>query len=190
VNHAKVFLLEDCEPNIVDLQELFFKKSRYILCKLSPLMDISMALDKLHHVKHVIVISVDGDCKELLFVQDRYFEGIAKISAIRLFADQFQVHTFTTEEEKSALVPISEPLEYLYDPDVAITKSGAFKTVAKRFNFFKLHTHTHLYTSDTLNQEFPGRIFTIQQVYSISAFKKNTLKQANVATKNFPVKVD
>src|SRR5690606_2542486 len=120
-----------------------------------------------------------------------FFDGVTKISAIRLFADQLQLHMFTPEEEKSTLVPVSEPLRYLYDPDVAVTKSGAFKTIAKRFNFFKLHTHTHLYTSDTLNQEFPGRIFNIQQVYSIPAFKKNnTLRQANVATKNFPVKVD
>src|SRR5690606_36924553 len=107
VNHTKVFLIEDCEPNIVELQELFFKRSRFILCKLSPLMDISTALSKLHHVKYIFVVSVDGDCKELLFVQDRFFDGVTKISAIRLFADQLQLHTFTTEEEKSTLVPIS-----------------------------------------------------------------------------------
>ncbi len=191
VNHSKVFLLEDCEPNIVGLQDLFFKKSRYVLCKLSPLMDISTALGKLHHVKYVFVVSVDGDCKELLFVQDRYFEGVAKISAIRLFADQIQIHTFTNEEEKGTLIRVSEPLLYLYDPDVAITKSGAFKSIAKRFNFFKLHTHTHLYTSDMLDKEFPGRIFKIQKTQSIPAFKKNnTVTKANVATKNFPIKVE
>ena len=191
VNHAKVFLLEDCEPNIVELQDLFFSKSRYIICKLSPLLDISTALGKLRHVKYVFTVSVDGDCKELLFVQDKRFEGIPKISAIRLFADQIQVHTFTAEEEKSTLIRASEPLLYLYDPDVSVTKSGAFKTIAKRFNLFKLHTNTHLYTSETINTEFPGRIFKILNVQNIPTFKKNNrIDKANVATKNFPIKVD
>ncbi|NGF56103.1 hypothetical protein G5B00_06200 [Parapedobacter sp. SGR-10] len=191
VNHAKVFLLEDCEPNIVDLQDLFFKKSRYVICKLSPLMDISTALGKLRHVKYVFVISVDGDCKELLFVQDKLFDGTPKISAIRLFADQIQVHTFGIEEEKSTLIRTSDPLTYLYDPDVSVTKAGAFKTISKRFSLFKLHTNTHLYTAEILDEEFPGRIFKIQKVQSIPSFKKNnSLTKANVATKNFPIKVD
>ncbi|MCA5004931.1 THUMP-like domain-containing protein [Sphingobacterium bovistauri] len=191
VNHAKVFLLEDCEPNIVRLQDMFFQKSRYILCKLSPLMDINSALQKLKHVKFLYVISVDGDCKELLFLQDRTFEGELKITAIRLFSDQVQNISFTLDNEKSTLIKTSEPLKYLYDPDVAVTKAGAFKSVAKVFGLFKLHTHTHLYTSEKLVEDFPGRNFLIQNVYSLSEFKKlNTFTKANVATKNFPIKVD
>lgn len=191
VNHAKVFLLEDCEPNVVALQELFFRKSRYILCKLSPLMDINSALQKLKHVKLLYVISVDGDCKELLFLQERNYEGETKITAIRLFSDQLQNITFTPEGEKATLVKTSEPLKYLYDPDVAVTKAGAFKSVAKAFALFKLHTHTHLYTSALLEKDFPGRIFEIQQIFSLGEFKKlNSFAKANVATKNFPIKVD
>lgn len=191
VNHSKVFLLEDCEPNIVELQEVFLQKSRYVLYKLSPLLDISAALTKLQHIKYVLVISVDSDCKELLFVQDKYFDGPTQISAIRLFHDQIQAHSFTLEEEKCALVRTSAPLTYLYDPDVSVTKSGAFKSIAKRFNLFKLHIHTHLYTAETLNTEFPGRIFLIKEVQNIPTFKKqNTITKANVVTKNFPIKVD
>jgi len=43
INHAKVFLLEDCVPNIVELQDMFAQKARFTLVKLSPLMDISTA---------------------------------------------------------------------------------------------------------------------------------------------------
>lgn len=191
VNHAKVFLLEDCQPSIVELQDMFFRKSRYILCKLSPLMDINSALQKLKHVKLLYVISVDGDCKELLFLQDRNFEGNTKITAIRLFSDQLQSISFTVEGEKSTLVKTSQPLQYLYDPDVAVTKAGAFKSVAKEFNLFKLHSHTHLYTAHKLEKDFLGRIFEIQKVYTLSEFKKlNAFEKANVVSKNFPIKVD
>lgn len=191
VNHSKVFLLEDCEPNIVDLQEMFLRKSRYVLYKLSPLLDITSALSKLRNIKYVLVISVDGDCKELLFVQDRLFEGETKISAIRLFMDQIQLHTFTQDEEKSSLVRSSTPLTYLYDPDVSVTKAGAFKSIAKRFNLYKLHIHTHLYTSETLQEDFPGRRFQIKRVYTIPTFKReSTIQKANVISKNFPIKVE
>lgn len=191
VNHAKVFLLEDCEPNIIDIQSEFFQKSRYIICKLSPLLDISTALQKLKNVKIVYVISVDSDCKELLFIQDREFEGVPKISAIRLFVDKIQQITFTVGEEREALIQTSNPLHYVYDPDVAVTKAGAFKTVAKQFQLYKLHTHTHLYTSENIKEEFPGRVFEVINTYSVSDFKKqNTIYKANVATKNFPMKVE
>ncbi|MDR2285064.1 MAG: hypothetical protein LBE37_17760, partial [Sphingobacterium sp.] len=191
INHAKVFLLEDCEPNIIVAQDMFFRKSRYVICKLSPLLDISTALQKLKHVKLVYVISVDNDCKELLFIQDSTYTGEAKIVAIRLFTDQIQTLTFTLEEEKQALIRTSQPLTYLYDPDVSVTKAGAFKTVAKQFNLFKIHTHSHLYTSDSLELDFPGRAFLVKEVFELSAFKRRTsLDKANVATKNFPMKVD
>jgi hypothetical protein len=186
-----VFLLEDCEPNIIELQNIFLQKSRYVLYKLSPLLDISAAISKLQQIKYVLVISVDGDCKELLFVQDRDFEGMAKISAIRLFLDHIQLHTFTLEEEKSTLIRTAAPLTYLYDPDVSVTKAGAFKSIAKRFNLYKLHIHTHLYTSEALHDEFPGRVFQIKKVQSIPVFKKsNNINKANVISKNFPIKVD
>lgn len=191
VNNTRVFLLEDCEPNIVALQDMFLRKARYVISKISPLMDINLALLKLKHVKLLYVISLDGDCKELLFLQDRYHEGETRITAIRLFSDQLQKVTFTQEAEKTTLIKTSHPLQYLYDPDVAVTKAGAFKSVAKEFNLFKLHTHTHLYTSDSVVSDFPGRIFKIENLYSLSEFKKlSPFAKANVATKNFPMKVE
>lgn len=191
VNNNKVFLIEDCEPNIVELQDMFLQKARYTLIKLSPLVDINSALLQLKHVKLVYVISVDGDCKELLFLQDRLFDGITKISAIRLVADQLQELTFTQEEEKTALIRTSAPLQYLYDPDVAINKAGAFKMTAKAYNLAKLNTNSHLYTSEEIKNNFPGRIFQILKVFPFNEFKKsNTIQKANVAAKNFPMKVD
>lgn len=191
VNHAKVFLLEDCEPNIIVAQDMFFEKSKFIICKVSPLLDISTALQKLKHVKLIYIISVDADCKELLFIQEANYTGETKLSAIRLFQDQIQTLTFTLDEEKQAQVNTSEPLSYLYDPDVSITKAGAFKTVANKFNLFKIHPHSHLYTSRALQPEFPGRTFLIKEVFSLSAFKKRkNIEKANVTTKNFPMKVE
>src|SRR5690606_32423063 len=154
VNNTRVFLLEDCEPNIVALQDMFLRKARYVISKISPLMDINSALLKLKHVKLLYVISLDGDCKELLFLQDRTFEGETKITAIRLSADQLQNISFTPLEEKTTLVKTSAPLKYLYDPDVAVTKCFVFYSITNTFTLFNLLNQSHLYTSKKLESHF------------------------------------
>lgn len=191
VKNQKVFRLEDCEPNILVYQSLFFEHTDTVLTKLAPLLDISGALNVLPHVKDVYVISIENDCKELLFVQHKSFQGIPRIHAVRLATEEPQIFSFTYMAEREATPPWSEPTNFLYDPDVAITKAGAFKSVATTFHLQKLHQHSHLYTSDNLVAEFPGRIFQIQQVVPFSVFKKKVdVAKANIIAKNFPLKVE
>lgn len=191
VNHSKVFRLEDCEPNIVACQGLFFAKSSHIITKLSPLLDITNGLRSLHNVKMIYVISLDNDCKELLFMQERGFEGEPIIRAIRLFKDQLQDFTFTYEQEKAILTRYKTPQTYLYEPDVSIIKAGAFKSIGKYFGLGKLHQHTHLYTADVHIPEFPGRVFGVARTIPFSELKKNNpYSKANITTRNFPLKVE
>lgn len=191
VNQSKVFLLQDCEPNILALQDLFFLKSKYVITKLSPLLDIAHILTHLPYIKMIYVVSLDNDCKELVVIQEKYYDGEPLIRAIRLFRDQLQDLVFTYTEEKSLLVRYQLPEIFLYEPDVSIIKAGAFKTVGKRYGVNKLHQHTHLYTSEVLVSDFPGRIFEITGVYPLNALKKEPKwNKANITTRNFPLKVD
>ncbi|NGM64014.1 class I SAM-dependent methyltransferase [Sphingobacterium sp. SGR-19] len=191
VNNQKVFRLEDCEPNIVAYQSLFFEHSDKLITKLAPLLDISGTLNVLPHLKDVYVISIENDCKELLFVQEKSFQGTPSIHAVRLSTDEPQIFSFNYIQEKQAAPVLGEPTNFLYDPDVAITKAGAFKSIAITFGLQKLHQHSHLYTSENIVTEFPGRIFQIQQVVPFSVFKKNiAITKANIVAKNFPLKVE
>lgn len=191
VNQGKVFLLADCEPNIINHQNLFFQVSPTIISKLSPLLDISTAIHSLSHVRSVYIISLDNDCKELLFVQERGFQGEATIYAIRLYHNQLQKFEFTYESERNTTNSYTQPAEYLYDPDVSITKAGAFKSVGRKYHLGKIHQHSHLYSSQELNAEFPGRIFQIKKVLPYATFKKNNpWPKANITTKNFPERVE
>ena len=55
----------------------------------------------------------------------------------------------------------------------------------------KLQKHSHLYTSNTL-QEFPGRRFLITNVipYTKSSIRRTIgFKKANITTRNFPESV-
>lgn len=191
VQQQKVFRIEDCEPDIAAQQSLLLQRAPVVITKLAPLLDISLALQTLHNVKDVYIISVDNDCKELLFVQQRGYEGIPQIHAVRLHAAQQQVFTFDYPAEQSAQSLFAAPQRYLYDADVAINKAGAFKSVGNRFGLAKLHVHSHLYTADTLVADFPGRLFEVKQVYPLRDFKKNNpLAKANVLSKNFPLRVE
>lgn len=187
-NQQKIFLLSDCEPNVVVWLDLLLQKANKVLIKASPLLDISLAWKTLRHVSAVHIISVDNECKELLFVLNREFNGTPQLTAVALNGDQRQTFRFTPVEEKTATPVFGFPTHYLYEPDVALLKSGAFKCIGQRFGLHKLHAHTHLYTSEHLLPNFMGRVFNIDQVMSYTAFKK--IKQgiqANISTRNFPL---
>ena len=64
-------------------------------------------------------------------------------------------------------------------------KAGAFKTIGRKFGLQKLHVSTHFYTSTIFKEDFPGRIFRIDQV---EFDPKSLLKRkANVITRNYPL---
>ncbi|GHE34089.1 class I SAM-dependent methyltransferase [Sphingobacterium griseoflavum] len=191
VQQQKVFRLQDCEPNIVEHQTLFFSKARCILSKLAPLLDISLALQTLQYVKAVYVLSVQNDCKELLFLQEQGYEGDVQVHAVRILPQRRQIFSFNYAEEQAAESSLGPLGAYLYDPDVALTKAGAFKSLGNRFGLTKLHPHTHLYTSARLQADFPGRRFQVMAVHPLRSLKKGIcIRKANVITKNFPLRVE
>ena len=187
----KVFKLADCQPNIAALQEVLFSFSNFILTKASPLLDIQQALRELIYVTKVVVVSVENECKELLFLQKFGFEGEPIIDTVNLSNEGSVVERFlfTASEEKAATVVFSSPLDYLYEPNASILKSGAFKLVAEKFGLRKLQANTHLYTSPNLFTDFPGRVFKIEALNPTLQLLKELLPEgkANVATRNYPL---
>lgn len=192
LNQQKVFLLNDCDPNIVALQAELLEKVPNIIVKSAPLLDISAALAQLSHTKAIHVISVANECKELLFVLERGYTATPTIIAGAISASgAVDTFSFHPEEEQTAMAETSRPLAYLYEPDAALLKSGAYKLIAVRYGMRKLHQHTHLYTSDTYIPHFMGRSFKIDQVESYGDFKKRKGPiQGGVTTRNFPLKAD
>ena len=143
----KVVSIADCTPNIVELQELMFQKTRRIMVKLSPMLDISQALKELKHVKEVHVVAVENECKELLFIMEPEFDGEPVFTCVNLHSDQPSV-SFTQEEERTASLQLAEePRHYLYEPNTAIMKGGCYRLLTQRLDLLKLHRNSHLYTS-------------------------------------------
>lgn len=184
---GKVFFLADCLPNVPEHLELIFSKTKNVLIKTSPLLDFSIGIKELQFVKEIHVVAVNNEVKELLWVLDKNYSGEIIIKTINLKKSEDELFDFILSKEKEAVSDYGQPSKYLYEPNAAILKSGAFKTIGNQFQLKKLHEHTHLYTSDKLFN-FPGRSFKINQVipFQKKAIQKLGIPKANITTRNFP----
>ena len=183
----KVFLLKDCIPNVPKNIEFLFQYSNHILVKTSPMLDITKSMEELKFVKEIHVIAVENEVKELLFILKKNHLGNTNIKTYNHQKKEKQHFNF--EYGVSSSVKYSEPQKYLYEPNAAILKSGAFKQIAAQLKIDKLHKNAHLYTSKKLRNDFPGRTFRINQILNYD--KKKILNmlpnaKANISTRNFP----
>ncbi len=187
----KVFLLSDCIPNVKTFKGLFFKYSKNVMIKTSPLLDISATKNDLDQVKELHVVAVNNEVKELLWILECHYEGDLKIRTINITKSDNESFDFNYSEEPTIEVEFSTPLTYLYEPNSAVLKAGAFNIIANTLNISKLHKHSHLYTSNELIN-FPGRRFKVEKVipFNKKEFAKLGIKKANVTTRNFPISVN
>ena len=191
----KVFLIEECQPDVVGLLPELFAVCRYVMVKLSPMADIAMACKRLEHVKEVHVVASGGECKELLFVLDREWEGEHSVvvfegGAVMEIPDQVGNDGFEVKYE------VPKEGDILFEPGKALAKAGAFNLPCERFGMTKLGIHTHLYTSETVPEGLEpfGKWF---EVLAVRPLNNRTMKeagkrypQAEVTARNIPMTSD
>lgn len=186
----RVVGLADSTPNVVELMPQLIKRSTTVLIKASPMTDIRQGIRDLGQVSKVMVLAVNNECREVLF-ECGPAGGPVLVEAIHLHQGREDVLGFALDDEANTTVDYSEPLAYLYDPNVAITKAGAYHTVGARYGVQKLHANTHLYTSASLVADFPGRTFRVLEVLPFSSKGLKLLQlpftKAHVMSKNFPL---
>lgn len=186
----KVFLLSDCTPNVLMIHETLFKYANNVMIKTSPLLDIKATTNDLKNVKELHIVAVNNEVKELLWLLQRDFKSDFLIKTINITKSQSQKFEFSFKDEANSTANYSEPLTYLYEPNSAILKSGAFNSVAEQLSLSKLHKHSHLYTSEE-KIDFPGRRFKIDNIlpFSKKSISKTGIRKANITTRNFPLSV-
>lgn len=187
---GKVFKLAECTPNVVDSLYLLFEKAPQILIKTSPLLDLQAGLLELKNVSAVHILSVKNECKELLWVLEKGFTDEPTIHCAtinketKVFSFPFSVLKTKTK------ITVANPDGYLYEPDSALMKSGAFDYIAEAFGLQKLATQSHLYFAKEVKPEFLGRIFEIRTVLTPKALKKDSSLAGNVIVRNYPDKAE
>ena len=188
----RVFKLAECTPNVIELLPQLLKTAKQVLIKTSPLLDIKQTLKDLDKVSKVWVVSVNNDCKEVLYLVEATKNTNPEIFAINLAKNTTEKFEFNYDNEIKIAIDFSQPLVYLYEPNASVLKAGGFKSIAKQFNLKKLATNTHLYTSEKLVVDFPGRSFKINHTleYNEKTFKTLGIKKANITTRNFPNSIE
>ena len=189
----KTVSIVDCTPDVAALQDLLLEKANIVMVKLSPMLDISKALEELRHVKEVHVVAVANECKELDFILERGYQGEPRFTCVNLTTNQPEMH-FTQQQERDCQSRLADGvLGYLYEPNPALMKAGCFRLLTERFDVLKLHKNSNLYTSERLVVDFPGRIFEVEGWVPYNKKVKQTLlhdvEKASIAVRNFPLSV-
>ena len=192
---GKTVAISDCEPDVCILENLLVDKAHTVMVKLSPMLDLSLALKSLKTIHEVHIVSVNHECKELLLILRKEPTCSIQIHCEHiLLSGETQHFCFTQEEEKQAECPLVSSVEsYLYEPNASILKAGAYRTPTNVYPVKKLHLSSHLYTSEEYIKNFPGRRFKVE---AVSGFGKKELKnflqgleKANLTIRNFPSSV-
>ncbi|GHA30562.1 hypothetical protein GCM10007103_10020 [Salinimicrobium marinum] len=190
-SRERVFHLSDCLPNVPQHLDLLFKKTSGIMIKTSPLLDLQAGLFALKKVAEIHIIAVDNDVKELLWILEKNASETVQIKTFN-FTNK-GTETYNNIFGNFSEANYSEPLSYLYEPNAAIMKSGLFGALGEAFDLPKLHSNSHLFTSEKFKENFPGRKFEILEVLPFNRKKlKKHLKmdKANITTRNFPESVE
>lgn len=182
----KMVALNDCTPDIEALQDKLLDHATIVLVKLSPMLDIQDTLRRLQNVSEVHVVSVDGECKEMLMVLCHEKQGTT-FHCTNIAA---QTQTFSTDKRETEPIIAPRPEQYLYEPNASILKAGVQNVLCQAYNVRKLHPFSHLFTSPHFIENFPGRAFVIEDYCSFAKKDIKTMlagiSQCNLTIRNFP----
>ena len=186
--NQKLYKLQDCEPDVIGAWDLMKSKSKQILLKVSPMLDISQAWTELPDIQKITVVSVKNEVKELLLFWEKGNTSNSKTIEVVDLGSGFAPFSFEPKEEALADFSMGEAEKYLVEPLSGILKAGAFHIFAQRFGLKKLERNSHLYTGNTIPEGIPGRIFEV--VKEVSP-KKQEIKslfptgKVNVICRNY-----
>ena len=195
---AKTVMLADCTPDVVQLLPKLLEKSRFTMLKLSPMLDWHKAVDDLQGtVREVHIVSVGGECKELLLVLSKVVESELKVYCADLSTASGSSSLFVYTPGSSAPVVNSklktQNSKFVHEPNASIMKAGCFDELAAAYGVSPVSRNSHLFLSDEPVDGFPGRSFVVERVTTMNKGELRKalvgIEKANIATRNFPLTV-
>lgn len=192
----KVFLPEDCLPNIVELLPKLREISSRILVKMSPMYDVDAAIRQFPEATSVSVLSIDNECKEVILDFNRHKDLVNFENSINLkptiYAKIYSKNAFLIFEKKEKVHAFSkntEGVEYVVEPDVAFYKARMLSTFSDCFlanNDISMTSINGFFLSkNKLEHSLPARVFKIIETFDYQPKKIVTkLKQLNINALN------
>lgn len=202
----KVFLIEDCQPDVLGLKEDIFRCAPHFLIKLSPMADITMAAERLgRQCREIHIVAAGGECKELLIWMDRDWDDDYSVITCEISNDSTEYKGLAfkpSDERESVALSVEKPLEaagkWLFEPGKALMKAGAFNLISARFGIGKLGRSTHYYIVDSFEQALQLRQYgKVYEILRCEPLDKRSIKaagkdypKAEVTARNIPMDTD
>jgi hypothetical protein len=189
----KLYNIHDCKPDVGELLPLFEQKCRYVIVKLSPMLDLTQTLRDLPPTSSLYVVDDGGECREVLAILD--FTSAVDIPQVIIHAETGEFR-FTLAQERDSVASYAEPQvgDYLFEPSPSAMKAQPFKLFCEKFGLKKLQRHTHLFTSTSPRESLPGKWYHIDNRFDMASSKLKEIGrqigQADVAVRNHPIKPD
>ena len=194
----RLYALCDCEPNVISILPELKKHCSRLVIKASPMLDVTQIIRELGHVNDIYILGTLHECKEIVAVIDfdKPIEN-TMVHATTIDNDGIINETsFSINEEYEATATYNKPIigGYLYEPYPSVMKAAPMKLLSQQQHVQKLHTNTHLFTSETIMTMFPGKCFLIEDIIPFSSktlkYVKNNYPIINISTRNFILSAD
>ena len=189
----RVFLLEDCTPDLLDWWPRLRQKFGTVLVKLSPMYDLTSAVRLLPGIYEIHVVAVAGEVKELLLLAGKDSPAPLTVTCADIARDgTVRKATYPYSQRNCNIGYAAEVHPYLYEPAAPLMKAELMNAEAARCSLEKLHPHSHLYTGPLLVPDFFGRIFEVEAVFGMGKADLKAglqgLANADITVRNFPMR--
>lgn len=188
--------LEDFQPNPIEIVNLAIKQAKHLLIKLSPMLDAAYLISKFKNVSEIHAVSIDNECRELLLLINPANNATTKFVAVNYQKGDWSIISGIGVQENHSVelnYGLPEPDNFLYEPNSSIMKLNFFEPILEQFEVLKFHPNSHLFYSNSLISDFPGRAF---KIIAITKVDKSGLEnvvggtKCNLTTRNFPMKTE
>lgn len=198
-NNKRLYGLNDCLPNIIELQKQLTNIAPILYIKASPMIDITQSIKDLSHkVSDIWVVGINNECKELLFKVDLHAKELITTTIHTLnYCNNGDINEYNSindilQSKKSFCMP--NVSNYIYEPNCCIMKAQIYNSLETSFQVSSLHKNSHLFISNKALSNFPGRRFIIEEIIpfknkEIKDFR-NRYPRINVSVRNFKLSTD
>lgn len=201
---GRTFAIADCTPDVLSLRDVLLEKARLVIIKLSPMLDWRKAVaDMRGSVREVHIVSVGGECKELLLVMGAgnglWVHCVNDGDDFVFNAEADSLRHGMAGEGAGCALPGGHDLERIVGwrlcvPNASVMKAGCFALLESRCGVREVARDSHLFLSPEAVEGFPGRVFVVERAATMNkrALKEamRGMEKANIAVRNFPLTAD
>lgn len=198
--NKKVFLLEDCSPDMNAILPLALKHTSKLVIKLSPMFDIDAAHSFFSSWGSITVSSVsyDRECKEVLVTVEPTQNKSQNCATIIKDETFFKSYSYNYTKEQNYSSTKAEGYKYLYIPNISFYKSRTINSLMQQtYNCtdYYLSSPNAPVLSNTLIEYFEGDSYKITEIlpYKPKELKKLFKRyggKAKILKKEFPEKTE